>query len=102
MFQCVSCNLLCHKLTETYISAILQISCGSFHSLLLTADGGVYSWGSNVHGQLGHPQVPEMVLNYNIMYTHNIIMHISGMYNINGLVFFSKTHQKWVSLTTEK
>ncbi|CAI8053290.1 Ultraviolet-B receptor UVR8 [Geodia barretti] len=40
--------------------SIVQISCGSFHSLLLTADGGVYSWGSNVHGQLGHPQVPEM------------------------------------------
>ena len=98
MFQCVSCNLLSHKLTESYVYAILQISCGSFHSLLLTADGGVYSWGSNVHGQLGHPQIPEMVL-YDNMYT---LMHISGMYNISCLVFFSKTHQKWVCLTTEK
>ena len=39
----------------------VQISCGSFHSLLLTAKGTVYSWGSNVHGQLGHPQIHEMV-----------------------------------------
>ena len=40
---------------------LLQVSCGAFHSLLLTANGTVFSWGSNVHGQLGHPQVPELV-----------------------------------------
>ena len=37
-----------------------QISCGSTHSLLLTKSGGVYSWGTNAHGQLGQRGVIEV------------------------------------------
>jgi len=37
------------------------VSCGSFHSLLLTVSGSVYSWGSNIHGQLGHQHTAELV-----------------------------------------
>ena len=33
---------------------VKQISCGNYHSLLLTTDGSIYSFGFNVHGQLGH------------------------------------------------
>ncbi|MFT7807611.1 putative E3 ubiquitin-protein ligase HERC6 [Arapaima gigas] len=33
---------------------IVQVACGSQHSLALTAAGDVYSWGLNRHGQLGH------------------------------------------------
>ena len=40
---------------------VVQLSCGSFHSLLLTSAGEVFSWGSNGNGQLGHPQTPELV-----------------------------------------
>ncbi len=32
---------------------IEEISCGSFHSFAVTADGDVWSWGSGFHGQLG-------------------------------------------------
>ena len=31
-----------------------QISCGSYHSLLLTTEADIYSFGGNKHGQLGH------------------------------------------------
>jgi alpha-tubulin suppressor-like RCC1 family protein len=34
-------------------SQIVQISCGDVHSLALSADGSVFSWGSNSYGQLG-------------------------------------------------
>jgi RCC1 and BTB domain-containing protein len=32
---------------------IIAISCGSFHSIALSENGGVYGWGSNQYGQLG-------------------------------------------------
>ncbi|XP_003467557.1 probable E3 ubiquitin-protein ligase HERC6 isoform X1 [Cavia porcellus] len=32
---------------------IIQISCGYYHSLALSKDGQVFSWGKNSHGQLG-------------------------------------------------
>lgn len=31
-----------------------SISCGYMHTAAVTADGQVYTWGGNVHGQLGH------------------------------------------------
>ena len=33
--------------------SVKQISCGSYHSLLLTTDGNIYSFGYNICGQLG-------------------------------------------------
>jgi len=33
---------------------VLAVSAGSTHSLALTADGAVWSWGSGAYGQLGH------------------------------------------------
>ncbi|XP_048467381.1 probable E3 ubiquitin-protein ligase HERC3 [Rhincodon typus] len=32
---------------------IVQVTCGRFHSLALSKDGAVYSWGQNTYGQLG-------------------------------------------------
>ncbi|XP_036038711.1 probable E3 ubiquitin-protein ligase HERC6 isoform X2 [Onychomys torridus] len=32
---------------------IIQVSCGHYHSLALSEDGQVFSWGSNSQGQLG-------------------------------------------------
>ncbi|XP_054447552.1 LOW QUALITY PROTEIN: probable E3 ubiquitin-protein ligase HERC6 [Pteronotus mesoamericanus] len=32
---------------------IIQVSCGDYHSLALSEDGHVFSWGKNSHGQLG-------------------------------------------------
>ncbi|CEO99998.1 hypothetical protein PBRA_007732 [Plasmodiophora brassicae] len=33
---------------------VVQLACGSYHSLARTATGSVLSWGSNLRGQLGH------------------------------------------------
>lgn len=32
---------------------IIQVACGQFHSLALTNSGEIYSFGQNLHGQLG-------------------------------------------------
>ncbi|CAI9597432.1 unnamed protein product [Staurois parvus] len=37
---------------------VVQLAAGSHHSIALTARSQVYSWGSNVSGQLGHMQSP--------------------------------------------
>lgn len=34
---------------------VIQIACGGYHSLALTDEGEVLSWGHGGHGQLGHP-----------------------------------------------
>lgn len=33
---------------------VIQVACGSWHSVALTADGDVYVWGWNKYGQLGN------------------------------------------------
>ncbi|XP_044753583.1 uncharacterized protein LOC123312995 [Coccinella septempunctata] len=33
---------------------IMQVVCGQYHSIALSADGYVYTWGWGIHGQLGH------------------------------------------------
>ena len=37
----------------------VQVVCGSHHTLALTEDGHVYSWGSNLLGQALHPSPHE-------------------------------------------
>uniref|UniRef100_A0A8C6X763 HECT and RLD domain containing E3 ubiquitin protein ligase family member 6 n=1 Tax=Naja naja TaxID=35670 RepID=A0A8C6X763_NAJNA len=32
---------------------VIQVACGHYHSIALTKDGRVFSWGQNSHGQLG-------------------------------------------------
>nr|XP_046260313.1 alsin-like isoform X3 [Scatophagus argus] len=40
---------------------VIQVAAGSHHSLALTANCQVYSWGSNMCGQLGHVNSPATV-----------------------------------------
>lgn len=35
--------------------SVVQIHCGGLHTLALTDEGHVYSWGRGEGGQLGHP-----------------------------------------------
>mmetsp|Transcript_18551 Transcript_18551/g.43383 ORF Transcript_18551/g.43383 Transcript_18551/m.43383 type:complete len:740 (+) Transcript_18551:274-2493(+) len=47
----------CHspRLVETLLGKRpVQISCGGFHSAVVTADGKMYTFGGGEHGQLGH------------------------------------------------
>ena len=32
---------------------VVQVACGLFHTLALTSEGDIYSWGRNYSGQLG-------------------------------------------------
>jgi alpha-tubulin suppressor-like RCC1 family protein len=32
---------------------VVQVACGLEHSIAITSEGKMYSWGSNVVGQLG-------------------------------------------------
>lgn len=46
---------LCKGHTPTTAPAlqVLQVACGGMHTAVLTADGGVYTWGVNDEGALG-------------------------------------------------
>uniref|UniRef100_A0A673UYB8 HECT and RLD domain containing E3 ubiquitin protein ligase family member 6 n=1 Tax=Suricata suricatta TaxID=37032 RepID=A0A673UYB8_SURSU len=46
-------SLIPRKINTLTGIKIIQVSCGHYHSLALSEDGQVFSWGSNSHGQLG-------------------------------------------------
>lgn len=49
--------------TDVPIPAVVtQLRCGGQHACVLTQDGAVYCWGSNVSGNAGQPQSREPVL----------------------------------------
>ena len=35
---------------------------GGFHSMVLTRDGGVFTWGWGAYGQLGHGNTRDQIL----------------------------------------
>ncbi|MFH0772626.1 MAG: filamentous hemagglutinin N-terminal domain-containing protein [Candidatus Omnitrophota bacterium] len=37
-----------------YLTGVLQIAAGDYHTVALKSDGSVYTWGSNGYGQLGN------------------------------------------------
>lgn len=40
---------------------VAQVSCGRAHSLCLTDEGQVYSFGKGAEGRLGHPNTDDQV-----------------------------------------
>ncbi|XP_048656888.1 RCC1 and BTB domain-containing protein 2 isoform X3 [Marmota marmota marmota] len=43
----------CHISTNLSNKQVIEVACGSYHSLVLTADGEVFAWGYNNSGQVG-------------------------------------------------
>jgi alpha-tubulin suppressor-like RCC1 family protein len=41
---------------------VVGLAAGHFHSLALTEDDTVYTWGSSSHGELGHPSAAHQLL----------------------------------------
>lgn len=41
---------------------VINVACGSFHTVSLTADGEVYCWGDNANGQCGNATLPDSVV----------------------------------------
>ncbi|KAL4238144.1 hypothetical protein ACF0H5_002856 [Mactra antiquata] len=70
----------------TYLNGkIKHVSCGSFHSCLVTKDGDVYTWGKNLDGQLGNGsrqdgRIPQMVTSINDK--HIVHLTSGGEYNV--------------------
>jgi alpha-tubulin suppressor-like RCC1 family protein len=42
--------------------SFLKVACGGKHSIVVTANGEVYTWGWNWHGQLGHGDMRDQLL----------------------------------------
>jgi alpha-tubulin suppressor-like RCC1 family protein len=59
---------------------IEKISCGSFHSLLLSSDGYIYAFGSNEYGELGN-QKEENELSPHRIITETKFIDISSRWN---------------------
>ncbi|XP_078386325.1 putative E3 ubiquitin-protein ligase HERC6 [Cetorhinus maximus] len=48
------CSIVsCPRRVELSRVPIVQVTCGRYHSLALSKDGAIYSWGQNSYGQLG-------------------------------------------------
>ncbi|XP_025067554.1 RCC1 and BTB domain-containing protein 2 isoform X2 [Alligator sinensis] len=43
----------CQVSTNLVNKKVIEVTCGSHHSMVLTSDGEVYAWGYNGNGQLG-------------------------------------------------
>ena len=83
-----------NKLTPTLIQQVqlegkdvVQVACGRLHTMALTSDGRLYSWGNGMSGKLGHgselssavPSVVESLLGHKVV-------HISS-YNAHSVAF---------------
>ncbi|XP_038061322.1 uncharacterized protein LOC119732026 [Patiria miniata] len=75
----------------------VAVACGQYHSMALTRDQKVYSWGWGVHGQLGHGSVedqlqprhvtaldPVRVTQMACGYCHSIVLSADGQVYICG------------------
>ncbi|XP_072761626.1 uncharacterized protein Ca isoform X2 [Anoplolepis gracilipes] len=57
VLQCSNPELIVSLAQEVIVDAVA----GQYHSVALTADGRVFTWGWGVHGQLGHGNTDERI-----------------------------------------
>ena len=66
----------------THISSkqIVSVVCGSYHTLAITSDCKVYSWGWGVHGQLGLRSVENQLIpkQIDLLDTHKVVQAAAG------------------------
>jgi alpha-tubulin suppressor-like RCC1 family protein len=43
-------------------ATVVQVAAGTYHSMALTATGGLYSWGKGTNGQLGHGDTENLAV----------------------------------------
>ncbi|GFO46551.1 X-linked retinitis pigmentosa GTPase regulator-like protein [Plakobranchus ocellatus] len=53
------------------LETVVSVQCGHYHSLALTEDHQVYSWGWGVHGQLGHGNPEDCLIPTHVRYLMN-------------------------------
>ena len=77
------------KITEFIDKTVVQICCGAYHSLALTSDGEVFSWGHNTFAQLGDKTynsrdrptqllIRERVVTISCGVNHNMVLTTNG------------------------
>ncbi|XP_041350104.1 uncharacterized protein LOC121369224 isoform X2 [Gigantopelta aegis] len=91
-------------LIETLASeTCVSVDCGQYHTLVLTADSQLYSWGWGVHGQLGHsdpedrlvPTLIKTLSGKNIVriaagYCHSLALTEQGDLYVFGCGYFGQ------------
>ena len=51
------------KKVEAFVGrSVIAVSAGAYHSLAITADGAVWSWGNEHYGKLGHGDQQDQLL----------------------------------------
>lgn len=60
-YSLISIDSIAVQIPELEDNVIIQIACGSRHSMALTEWGQVLSWGDNECGQLGHATDQEII-----------------------------------------
>jgi RCC1 and BTB domain-containing protein len=87
-----------NKLTPTLIQqaqlegkCVVQVACGWTHTMVLTSEGRLYTWGSGRVGRLGHgselktcvPSVVESLLGYKVVHIASQNSHSVALVNSN-------------------
>ncbi|XP_036149418.1 uncharacterized protein LOC105829672 isoform X2 [Monomorium pharaonis] len=88
VLQCSSPELVTSLAQEMIVDAIA----GQYHSVALTADGRIFTWGWGVHGQLGHGNTDEkttpslvkallgvVVCHISAGYAHTLALSVDGV-----------------------
>jgi len=74
------------------VANVVDIAVGQLHSLAVTEDGHVYSWGSNLYGQLGLDTTDTQTTPQRVLDLDNIVSVAAGSYtsyamDVNGIVY---------------
>ncbi|XP_071082712.1 uncharacterized protein [Haliotis cracherodii] len=85
---------------------VVSIECGQYHSLALTENSDVYSWGWGVHGQLGHcdpedqlsPTLVKSLRGKDVVriaagYCHSLVLNDKGAVYSFGCGYFGQLGQ---------
>lgn len=90
VLQCSSPELVTSLAQETIVDAVA----GQYHSVALTADGRIFTWGWGVHGQLGHGSTDEKATPTLVTALLGVIVcHVSAGYahtlalSVDGIVY---------------
>ncbi|EFN83345.1 X-linked retinitis pigmentosa GTPase regulator-like protein [Harpegnathos saltator] len=90
VLQCSSPELVTSLAQEIIVDAVA----GQYHSVALTADGRVFTWGWGVHGQLGHGNTDEKSIPTLVTSLLGVVVcHISAGYahtlalSVDGFVY---------------
>jgi Regulator of chromosome condensation (RCC1) repeat len=87
---------------------IIQVSAGRKHSAALTANGHVYTWGSNEYGQLGlknlgnvHAKKPSQVFPDKLYPAYSARVYIHGSPNIVDVFATEKNSEEKTEVISE-